>query len=105
PPSPRLALTLPLGIVAGIMLVRRAGASTRPLIPLDLIRVPVLRLAYGASLCAFAAQMCLLVALPFHLEARFGLTPATIGLLIVPMALGVAITSQLASRLQETRRT
>jgi DHA2 family multidrug resistance protein-like MFS transporter len=37
-----------------------------PLLPLDLLRIPELRFALGASVCMFAANMLTLIALPFH---------------------------------------
>lgn len=84
--------------MAGGILVRRARTSTRPLFPLDLIGHSRLRLAYAASICAFAAQMCLLVSMPFLLEGERGLSVATVGLLILPMPLSIALSSPVAGR-------
>lgn len=97
----QLLPTAVVGLLAGVWLFRRIGSSPRPMIPVDLIRRPPLRTAYAASICAFAAQMCLLVALPFLLESRLHLDVATIGLLILPLPIGVAIASPLAGRLAE----
>lgn len=90
-----------VGGVAGLWLIRRVRGSPRPLIPFDLIRMPRLRLAYGASLCGFTAQMCLLVSLPFLLEERLGLSVATVGMIFLPLPLGIALISPLAGRLAE----
>lgn len=99
--SARLVPMALVGAGAGVWLIRRVRGNPRPLIPLDLIRMPRLRLAYGASVCAFAAQMCLLVSLPFLLEVRLGLPVAAIGLVFLPLPLGVALISPLAGRLAE----
>lgn len=96
--SPLTAGLLLASAVAGGAMLRRARTSTRPMIPLDLIGHPRLRLAYAASICAFAAQMCLLVSMPFLLEGERGLSVATVGLLILPLPLATALSSPLAGR-------
>lgn len=95
----RLSLMALVGGTAGAWLLRRVWTSSRPIIPLDLVRLAALRSAYAASLCAFAAQMCLLVTIPFLLRYRLGLDVVTIGLVILPMPLGVALVSPLVGRL------
>lgn len=102
--SALLVLLLIAGIGAGAVLLRRSASSPRPMIPLDLIRIDSLSLAYGASICAFAAQMCLLVTLPFLLIGRMGMSTASVGLLILPMPLGVALASPMAGRLATAKR-
>jgi len=94
-------LTALLGVAAGIWLIQRAWGKARPFIPLDLIRIPRVRLAYGASMCGFAAQMCLLVSLPFQLENRMGLPVAAVGLIFLPMPIALAIMSPVAGRLAD----
>lgn len=96
-------LVLAAGLGAGAGLLRRAAQRPRPMMPLDLIRIEALRLAYGASICAFAAQMCLLITFPFLLVARMGMNAASIGLLILPLPLGVALASPVAGRLSAAR--
>jgi len=93
-----MALT---GGAAGLWLWRRVRRNPRPLIPLDLIRMPRLRLAYGASVCGFAAQMCLLISLPFLLETRLGLPVTAVGLVFLPLPLAIALISPLAGRLAD----
>lgn len=87
-----------LGVAAGLLLLRHLRPATRPLIPLDLMRVARLRHAYGASICGFAAQTCLLIALPFLLQGHKGIAIATVGLLIMPLPLGIALSSPVAGR-------
>lgn len=99
--SARLGPLALIGGGAGLWLIRRVRGSPRPLIPLDLIRMPRLRLAYGASLCGFAAQMCLLVSLPFLLEGRLGLPVAAVAGIFLPLPLGIALISPLAGRWAE----
>ena len=68
--STKSVLALAVGLASGLPLLRIARRDSAPLIPLDLIGVPILRLSYAASILAFAAQMITLVALPFYLQAR-----------------------------------
>jgi DHA2 family multidrug resistance protein-like MFS transporter len=100
-PGPRLPAECAVALAAGWALVRRARPQAAPLIPLDLLRVPVLRLSYATSACSFAAQMAALVALPFYLQSRFGFDHVDTGLLITPWPLGVAMAAPLAGRLVE----
>lgn len=93
-----------LGAAAAILLFRRERSRARPIIPLDLIAIPRLRHAYAASICAFAAQMGMLIALPFMLVEHRGLDAATVGLLILPVPLGIALASPVAGRLAGVER-
>ena len=88
-----------IGLAAGIAVVLLARRSTDPIIPLDLIRVPVLLRSYGTSVFAFAAQMIGLVALPFYLQHRFGFAHVTVGLVITAMPIGTMIAAPLSARL------
>lgn len=99
--SMSLGLMILVGAVAGSWLLWRSRMSPRPLIPLDLLRMPRLRLAYGASVCAFSAQMAMLVTLPFYLEGERHLDAAAVGLLVLPLPLAIATTSPIAGRLAE----
>ena len=88
-------------LVAGTLTLRRARRQTDPLIPLDLIRVPLLRLSYMASIGSFAAQMIGLVALPFYLQLRWRYDHTEAGLIITALPLGVAVAAPIAGRLVE----
>ena len=60
-----LAITL----VAAYLLWRRQLSLTAPLLPIDLLRIPVFALSIAVCASSFAAQMLALVVLPFHLTA------------------------------------
>ena len=94
-------LALVVAVAAGFPLLRIARHDQAPLIPLDLIRVPVLRLSYAASILAFAAQMITLVALPFYLQARWGYDRVDAGFAITALPLGIAVAAPVAGRLVE----
>lgn len=77
---------------------RRARQQDRPLLPVDLMGIPVLRRAYLASICNFAAQTLLLVAMPFYLRNSFGYTPLRTGLTVAAIPLGLALAAPVAGR-------
>ena len=95
----RTGFVLAIGFIAGGMAIRTARAQDDPLVPIDLLRNPILRLSYATSSCSFAAQMIGLVALPFCLQSRFGYDHVETGLLITAIPLGVAVAAPLAGRL------
>jgi MFS transporter, DHA2 family, multidrug resistance protein len=90
-----------IAAIAGILLVRRQTNATSPLLPLDLLRIPIFGLSIATSIASFCAQMLAFVALPFYLESRFGYSSVEIGLLITPWPIGVAFAAPLAGRLVE----
>jgi MFS transporter, DHA2 family, multidrug resistance protein len=87
--------------VAGVLLVRRQTHMTSPLLPVDLLRIPIFALSIGTSIASFCAQMLAFVAMPFYLESHFGYSAVQIGLLITPWPIAVACTAVLAGRLVE----
>ncbi|MBV9911195.1 MAG: MFS transporter [Sinobacteraceae bacterium] len=71
-----------------------------PLIPFDLLRIPIFSLSLATTMAAFIAQMSALVALPFELQ-RLGHDAVSIGLLITPWPLALACAAQVAGRLAD----
>ena len=57
------ALLLALAVAVGVIHVRRQRTEAVPLLPLDLLRLPVFALSMGTSVTAFAAQMLAYIAL------------------------------------------
>ncbi len=90
-----------VGLATGYVLVRREWHREAPLLPLDLLRIPVLALSMATSVTTFAAQMCALVSLPFLLQDVLGRTVAESGLLLTLWPLAVGVTAPLAGRLAE----
>jgi len=87
--------------IAGAFLVRRQRDVTSPLLPLDLLRIPIFTLSICTSVASFCAQMLAFTALPFYLEDRFGYSAVQIGLLITPWPIAVGIAALIAGRLVE----
>ncbi len=72
-----------------------------PLLPVDLLRIPIFALSIATSIASFCGQMLAFVAMPFYLETASDIRRSQIGLLITPWPIAVAITAPLAGRLVE----
>ena len=88
-----------IAAIAGVLLVFRQTHMVSPLLPVDLLRIPIFALSIATSIASFGAQMLAFVALPFYLESRFGYTAVQIGLFITPWPIAVAFAAPLAGRL------
>jgi MFS transporter, DHA2 family, multidrug resistance protein len=89
-----------IATIACVWLVRRQSLVSSPLLPVDLLRIPVFALSICTSIASFCAQMLAYVALPFYLQAR-GYSAVEIGLLITPWPIAIAIIAPVAGRLVE----
>ncbi len=91
-----------LGVaVFASLLVRRELSMAAPLLPLDLLRLPVFTLSVATSICSFIAQMLALVSLPFLMQDKLGFTAVETGLLITPWAIAIAAAAPIAGRLAD----
>ena len=93
-------LQIAAGAALGVVLVRHELPRHAPLIPFDLLRVRLFTLSLVASICAFIAQMCALVALPFEIQ-RLGHSAVETGLYMTPWPLALAVAAPLAGRLAD----
>jgi DHA2 family multidrug resistance protein-like MFS transporter len=87
------------GLVLGAFYVRRQLRLVVPMLPLDLLRIPVFALSMCTSIAAFAAQTLCYIALPFLLLDVYGRSHLEAGLLITAWPLGVVVTAPVAGRL------
>src|ERR1700759_2073624 len=90
-----------VAVAAGVWLVYRQTHIASPLLPVDLLRIPVFALSIATSICSFCAQMLAGVSIPFYLQRRYGYSAVEMGLLITPWPITVAIAAPLAGRLVE----
>jgi MFS transporter, DHA2 family, multidrug resistance protein len=95
------AVEIAIGIAAGTVLVRRQLARTDPLLPIDLLRIPLFRLSMMTSVFSFCAQMLAFIALPFFVQDSLGRSEVATGLLMTPWPLFVMITAPVAGRLSD----
>jgi DHA2 family multidrug resistance protein-like MFS transporter len=81
------------GVVCLGLLVRRESPKTAPLIPLDLLRQPSLRLSVIASVFCFTGQATAMVALPFYLQSVLDQSASTTGAYMTVWPLSVAVSA------------
>jgi MFS transporter, DHA2 family, multidrug resistance protein len=72
-----------------------------PLLPVDLMRIPVFALSMLASVSTFAAASIAFVALPFYLQDVTGRSEVATGLLMTPWPAAVAVIAPIAGRLTD----
>ena len=99
-PSILIAVELAVTLIFGFQLCRRQVSMPLPLLPIDLLRIPIFAISVLTCICSFAAQMLALVALPFHLQA-IGYSAVETGLLITPWPLATAVLAPIAGRLSD----
>lgn len=97
-PLPALAL-LALGGAVAWVYVRRQRRQALPLLPVDLLAIPVFRLSMCTSVASFASHTLASVALPFLLLAGLGRTPGEAGWLLAAWPLGSVLAAPIAGRL------
>src|SRR5476649_2929787 len=70
-----------LAAIAGVFFVKHQLSQTWPLLPVDLLRIPLFSLSLCTSICSFCAQMLAMVSLPFYLQSVLGRDEVATGLL------------------------
>ena len=84
-------------ILAGALVVRERRAA-EPIVPFDLLRTRTVAIASIALFLTTASLFAVNVFVPLFLQTTTGATPTQAGLLLVPMMLGITISTNLAGR-------
>lgn len=100
-PVRSVAAELSIAFVTGAVLVRRQLSRAAPLLPVDLLRIPIFALSICTSICSFAAAALAYVSLPFYFQNVLGRTQVETGILMTPWPLMVAIVAPIAGRLAD----
>ena len=87
--------------ISCVALVRRQLPQASPLLPVDLLRIPMFALSIATSICSFAAQMLAYVSIPFYFQNLLGRSDVATGLLMTPWPLAAAVTAPIAGRLAD----
>ena len=98
---PLAAAEMAAAAAAGVVLFRRAAGARDPLIPIDLMRIPIFALSMAASVCAFAANALAFLALPFYFIVELGRDQVQAGLMMTPWPVAVGLVAPLAGRLAD----
>jgi DHA2 family multidrug resistance protein-like MFS transporter len=89
------------GTVAAALLVAREWRRPAPLVPFDLLRIPIYGLSIATSVCSFTAQMLAFVALPFFFETLLGRSAVETGLLMTPWPVAVGVAAPISGHLSD----
>jgi DHA2 family multidrug resistance protein-like MFS transporter len=95
------AAILLTGLLAALLLARRELKQSAPLLPLDLLRIPIFALSITTSICSFCAQMLAFVALPFFFEGHMHRSAVETGFLLTPWPIAVGIVAPLSGHLAD----
>jgi DHA2 family multidrug resistance protein-like MFS transporter len=93
------AAELVVGLLCGGLLVWQQASKRDPLLPLDLLRIPLFALSVMTSMCSYAAQILAYVSLPFLFQTVMHRSAVATGLLVTPWPLLVAVAAPVAGRL------
>ena len=77
-----LSLGVAALIVVGFFFIRGQLREPYPILPFDLLRIPIFSVSVATSVCSFLGQMLAMVALPFYLQQACGYNDVETGLLL-----------------------
>jgi MFS transporter, DHA2 family, multidrug resistance protein len=90
-----------LGVLVAVTFVRRELESELPILPIDLLRQPLLALSVVGALLAFIASMSLMLSMPFRLQQSFGFQPGEVGAMIMAWPAAMMVMSPVAGLLSD----
>jgi len=86
-------------IIIGWFFIRRERLRPLPLLPVDLLRIPIFTLSLCTSMCSFAAYTLAFVSLPFFFQNSLGLDTRFTGFLLTFWPLSTMLIAPLSGRL------
>jgi EmrB/QacA subfamily drug resistance transporter len=103
--SPEIIGLLAALVASATALVARTRRAQDPIVPLTLLRRPVVALSSTALFLVTATMFSITVFVPLFLQTTTGATPTQAGLLLIPMLVGITLSTSVAGRMiQRTGR-
>ncbi len=100
--SPVVSVALvALGVALGFFFVRHQHGQSRPVLPIDLLRLKNIALPCLGSTVAYIGMMIVMVALPFQLQQQFHFTPAAAGAALAPLPMMSMIVAPVSGLLSD----
>jgi len=96
-----IACGIAIFCVVAALFVRSQLRKPYPLLPFDLLRIPIFSLSIFTSVCSFVAQMLAMVALPFFLQKELGYSDVQTGLLLTAWPAVIVVVAPVAGLLVE----
>ncbi len=87
------------GLIALAVLVVHQSRLATPLVPIDLLRIPLFSLSIVTSICSYSAQILAYVSLPFLFQTVQHRSAVETGLLVTPWPLLVIVAAPIAGKL------
>ena len=75
--------------------------KTMPILPFDLLKIPIFSLSIVTSICSFTAQMLAMVSLPFILQHSMGYDAVSTGLIFTAWPMVIMVVAPVAGVLAE----
>ena len=94
-----IAAMLAASACIGLFFVRSQLRKPRPLLPFDLLRIPIFSVSILTSVCSYTAQMLAMVALPFFLQHECGCDEVRTGLILTAWPAVIMIAAPTAGML------
>jgi predicted MFS family arabinose efflux permease len=103
--SPAIVALLAASGVLGVALIARTRRTEDPIVPLSVIGNRPVALASAALFLVTATMFSITVFVPVFLQTTTGASPTQAGLLLIPMMVGITLSTNVAGRLiQRTGR-
>jgi EmrB/QacA subfamily drug resistance transporter len=96
---PTILGLLALAAVALVLLIMREQRTASPLLPIALLREPSIWRSDALAACHGAALVSLITFMPMYLIVVRGISPSQVGLLLLPLMIGIGIGSMLTGRM------
>jgi predicted MFS family arabinose efflux permease len=96
PPIAGLAV---ISLIALIALIPQQRRAPQPLLPITLLRNPTVWRSDALAACHGATLVALITFLPLYFRVLRGATPATMGLMLLPLVFGIGAGSMLTGRI------
>lgn len=88
-------------LIVGTLFVRTQLRKPYPILPFDLLKIPIFSMSVITSIFSFIAQMSAMVALPFYLQQTFGYSAVTTGLIMTAWPAVIVVVAPIAGMLIE----
>ena len=96
-----LSLGVAALLIVGFFFIRSQLHEEFPILPFDLLRIPIFSVSVLTSICSFLGQMLAMVALPFYLQHVCGYSDVTTGLLLTAWPAIIMVVAPVAGILVE----